>query len=300
MTPLILLALALVACSALLVVRAALFPRARAADRHAQIAAYGFAATDDNAAGAPRHGPFESVGVLLANRLGRERLAATRRKLLSAGLFDVSAETYLGYRALSALAFPLTIAYVAISAGQPLAIVVLATMSGAVWGWLLPQAIVARRGRLRLEQIDRAMPELVDLLVVGVESGMGLAGAMRASALRTRGALGDELKLMLREQSLGSSATDSLSHMLERCDTPAVRTFVRTIIQGERLGVSIGQMMRSLAEEMRKRRKAKAEELAQKAPVKILFPLVFLIFPAMFIVLLAPAAISITETMGGS
>ena len=83
--------------------------------------------------------------------------------------------------------------------------------------------------------------------------------------------------------------------MLRRCETPALRTFVRSVLQGESLGVSTGQIMRNLALEMRKRRRAKAEERAQKAPVKMLFPLIFLIFPAMFVVLLGPAIYAISK-----
>ena len=83
--------------------------------------------------------------------------------------------------------------------------------------------------------------------------------------------------------------------MLVRADTPAVRSFVRAVTQGETLGVSIGDILRSLATEMRKRRRATAEERAQKAPVKILFPLVFLIFPAMFVILLGPAVFDFLE-----
>ncbi|TML11140.1 MAG: hypothetical protein E6G33_15185 [Actinobacteria bacterium] len=83
--------------------------------------------------------------------------------------------------------------------------------------------------------------------------------------------------------------------MLTRCETPAMRSFVRSILQGETLGVSIGQIMRTLAVEMRKRRRQGAEERAHKAPVKILFPLIFLIFPAMFVVLLAPAIFSFLD-----
>ena len=90
---------------------------------------------------------------------------------------------------------------------------------------------------------------------------------------------------------MGLTINDALEGMLRRCETPSLRTFVRSVIQGESLGVSTGQIMRNLAVEMRKRRRAMAEERAQKAPVKMLFPLIFLIFPAMFVVLLGPGGL---------
>ena len=98
---------------------------------------------------------------------------------------------------------------------------------------------------------------------------------------------------------MGLSIEEALRNMLDRCETPAMRAFVRSVLQGEMLGVSIGQIMRNLADEMRKRRKAAAEERAQRAPIKILFPLIFMIFPAMFIVLLGPAAFSMIDAFGG-
>jgi tight adherence protein C len=94
---------------------------------------------------------------------------------------------------------------------------------------------------------------------------------------------------------MGLTTEEALRNMLIRADTPAVRSFVRAVTQGETLGVSIGDILRSLATEMRKRRRASAEERAQKAPVKILFPLVFLIFPAMFVILLGPAVFDFLE-----
>ena len=99
---------------------------------------------------------------------------------------------------------------------------------------------------------------------------------------------------------MGLSTNEALRGMLDRTDTPGMRTFVRSVLQGEALGTSTGQIMRNLAIEMRKRRRAAAEERAQKAPVKILFPLVFLIFPAMFIVLLGPTFYSIGKIFGAT
>jgi tight adherence protein C len=149
-----------------------------------------------------------------------------------------------------------------------------------------------------VERIDYEVPELVDLLVTTVEAGVGFAGALQLSARRTRGPLGEELRLTLREQSMGLTPNESLSNMLTRVDSPALRAFVQAILQGEMLGVSIGRILRDLAVDMRKRRRQAAEERAQKAPVKLLFPLVILILPAMFIVVLGPAVYGVVHSLG--
>jgi tight adherence protein C len=171
---------------------------------------------------------------------------------------------------------------------------------GILAGWTVPMTLVSRRARKRFEMIERDLPELIDLLVVTVEAGLGFNGSLQITSQKMRGALGDELRLTLQEQRLGLSTTQALNNLLARCDTPSMRSFVRSVLQGETLGVSIGQIMRSLALEMRKRRRANAEERAQKAPIKLLFPLVFLIFPSMFIVLLFPAVYSFLASFGGS
>ena len=98
---------------------------------------------------------------------------------------------------------------------------------------------------------------------------------------------------------MGLSIQEALLKMLDRIDTPSMRSFVRSVVQGETLGVSIGQIMRDLANEMRRRRRATAQERAQRAPIKILFPLVFLIFPPMFIILLGPALILFFRAFSG-
>ena len=98
---------------------------------------------------------------------------------------------------------------------------------------------------------------------------------------------------------MGLSIQEALLHMLDRCETASMRSFVRSVVQGERLGVSIGQIMRDLAHEMRRRRHAVAQEKAQKAPIKILFPLVLLIFPAMFVILLGPAIFLFVRALSG-
>jgi tight adherence protein C len=150
-----------------------------------------------------------------------------------------------------------------------------------------------------LKEIDNQLPDLIDVLVATVEAGLGFSASVQMASERLGGPLGQELRLMIQEQRMGLSTQEALRSLLTRADTPAMRSFVRAMLQGETLGVSIGQIMRALALEMRKRRKATAEEKAQKAPVKILFPLVFLIFPAMFIVILFPALYTILHSFGG-
>ena len=96
---------------------------------------------------------------------------------------------------------------------------------------------------------------------------------------------------------MGLTTNEALANLLERVETPGMRSFIRSILQGERLGVSIGQILRNVAVEMRKRRRAIAEERAQKAPIKILFPLVFMIFPAIFVIILAPAVYALLDAL---
>jgi tight adherence protein C len=164
-------------------------------------------------------------------------------------------------------------------------------------GWSLPLIYVQRRAKARLGEIDRSLPDLIDLLCVMVEAGMSFNGGLRMAAGQMKGPLANELRLTLQEQTMGLSTDEALSHMAERCQTPAMLSFVRAMSQGERMGISTGQIMRGLSHEMRARRRASAEERAQKAPIKMLIPLVFLIFPALFVVLITPAVITLVNTV---
>jgi tight adherence protein C len=282
-------------------VRALGFGRIQAAARLRSIEMYGFRAGSVAADPAGRRLDLdriaERIGGAMVGRLDRIDPVKMRRELLGAGYYTLTVEAYLGYRLLATAAFTAFLLFLAASAPS-LLMVVLVVLGGAL-GWRLPMVVVQRRAAARHEQIDRDLPELIDLLVVSVEAGVGLGGALQMIATRMTGPLGDELRLMLQEQSMGLSNDQSLGKMLERCETPAVRSFVRSLQQGERLGVSIGSILRGLAVEMRTRRRQAAEERAQKAPIKILFPLVFLIFPAMFIVLLGPAIFVFKATFGG-
>jgi tight adherence protein C len=212
---------------------------------------------------------------------------------MAAGYYTLPPGKFVGYQVLGTVAAGfLSIWWAVAKDVNPLfgLVVVVVAILG---GWSLPLVWLKRRGRLRGERIDYEMPELIDTLVTTVEAGLSFSASLQVAGRRFRGPLGDEVRLTLQEQSMGLALNAALSNMLTRCDTPAVRSFVRAILQGEQLGVSIGQTLRNLAHEMRARRRHMAEERAQKAPVKILFPLVILIFPALLVVMLGPAAIRI-------
>lgn len=295
----------LVGACASLVARAVAMPRVRALERVDQIAIYGFHA-DAPAVEPSRGGLTDGVnsiakvlGTLVARRTANLSEAHLRRELMSAGLYRVSPVTLVGYRILAAMTVPGLFVWLATASHLSGALVVLGAPLMVLIGWILPLTLVRRRARARLDRVDYELPELVDLLVVTVESGMGFSGSLQIAAERFSGPLGDELRLAMQEQAMGLPTDQSLANMLSRCETAGMRSFVRSIRQGESLGVSIGQIMRDLASEMRKRRRALAEERAQKAPIKILFPLVGLIFPAIFVILLVPALLSFTSAFGG-
>jgi tight adherence protein C len=235
------------------------------------------------------------MGTIVSRRFGTGREVEIRNKLMGAGLYGVTPRMYMGYRGLCAVCFPVVWVWFGTVAGFPGFMVVLGTFFSVVAGWSVPEIFVRRRAERRFEEVDRELPELVDVLVVSVEAGLGFSSALQVASERMQGPLGDELRLTLQEQSMGLSTQEALRHLLGRCDTASMRSFVRSILQGETLGVSIGQIMRDLAADIRKRRRQAAEERAQKAPIKILFPLIFLIFPGMFVILLGPAIYSFLD-----
>jgi tight adherence protein C len=301
----LLVGLFLAGAAVFLIARAVAMPRVRAAEMIGQIDSYGFsrAREEDQQKQTVVRGALDDVasviGSAIARRGGTGREAQLRDRLMAAGMYLTPPRRFIGYQVLSTLTFPaawvwfagtITISPVLLWLGLPVA---------AFFGWKAPLILVDRRARGRLEQIDYDLPELIDILVVTVEAGLGFSGSIRTASERISGPLGDELRLALQEQNMGLSTEESLRHMLARADTPSIRSFVRAVTQGESLGVSIGDILRSLAVEMRKRRRAAAEEKAQKAPIKILFPLVFLIFPAMFVILLGPAIFDFIDAFGG-
>jgi tight adherence protein C len=281
--------------------RGVIVARLRTIDTLGQIGRYGFGGGTELQPVGGLRGFVDSlaagVGLLLTDHLkilNEERL---RKNLIAAGMYRTSPRTLIGYSLLSALGLPALWIWFAIAAGASATLTIIATVFLAIIGWFGPGFLVQRRAENRLYHIDRGMPELIDLLVVTVEAGLSLTAALQLAGERLQGPLGDELRILLQEQRMGLTPVQALENMENRCPTPAVESFVHAMMQGQALGVSVGQILRSLAIEMRKRRRAHAEQKAQKAPIKMLFPLVFMIFPAMLIVILGPAVVSIFHAL---
>ena len=288
------LALLLFGCSAVLALRAVALPKLRAAERLRAIESYGYSAPAPIFApetdGPALAGLATRIGGALSRRMGVSS-EDLRRELVKAGFYKLSPNALLGYRVIAAAA--VGVLGFSVGGGSSIGVALIYGSFGALFGWFLPIGIVQRAGRFRLAEIDRTLPDLIDLVVVTVEAGMTLSASLQLASTKMQGPLATELRITLQEQKMGRSLHDALLGLLGRCETPNVRSFVRSVTQGENLGVSVGTIMRNLADEMRKRRRAVAERQAQKAPVKILFPLVFLILPAFVATILAPPVIQI-------
>lgn len=278
--------------------------QSRKSEMLSHVAAYGFAgglpvASTGGHVG-HRTDTLTRIGMWLSRRLPAKREREIRQLLNSGGYYRTTVARYMAYRFLAVVALPLLVLFLAALWGSVSTIALALACAAGALGVVLPKTMVERSARHRTEKIDYEVPELVDLLVTTIEAGVGFGTSLQLCARRVRDPLGQELRLTLREQAMGLSMNDALENMLARTARSAsMRAFIQAIVQGETLGVSIGKTLRDLAVDMRKRRRQIAEERAQKAPVKLLFPLTFLILPAMLIVILGPAVRAISHGLLG-
>jgi tight adherence protein C len=164
-----------------------------------------------------------------------------------------------------------------------------------IGGFIAPDYFVSLKAKGRREKIRADLPDALDLLAVSVEAGLGFDGAIAKLTEHMEGPLAEEFGLTLGEMRIGESRADALKRMSERVDAPELSSFTRAIIQADQLGTSLGRILRVQAADTRMRRQAAAEERAMKAPIKMLFPTVLFIFPAMFLIILGPAFLNLEK-----
>lgn len=297
-------ALFLLAIAVTMVVRALTTVRGPSSDTIEQIGAYGFAGALPSDAGEPRpdfrtrlSDLASGLGRVLGQRFSRLNRSNYRARLVAAGMYTTSPDRLLGTQFLSAVGGAFLWFVLGALGGTSGIMIVLGVILAVGVGWMLPVMIVDRRGRHRRNQIERGLPDLIDLLVVTLEAGLSFPQSLRLAATKIKEPLSGEVRLTLQEQNMGLTLVEALENLLARINTPGMRMFARSIAQGETMGVSTGQIMRNLALEMRKRQRAYAEERAQKAPIKILFPILFLIMPSLFIVILFPVILHLIDIL---
>ena len=222
----------------------------------------------------------------------------SRQRLRQAG-YPMGVTAFLLLRLLAAVVLPLLgLAYM-LARGTGVGLFGALILLFLVYlGHRLPDIWLSLRLDARRDRITRDLPDALDLVVVCVEAGCSLETDIAKVVQSTMGPLAEEFAQMLNEINLGRSRRQALHDMSERCGSPDLQTFVAAITQADQMGVNIGTALRVQADAMRVRRRQRAEELIAKVPVKMLFPMVVFIFPALFVVIAGPAAIKIARMFG--
>jgi len=228
-----------------------------------------------------------------------QRVGRTESKLAEAGYpYGLRTIDFMGLKVVVALVVSgLSFLFFGVALADP-ATGLIAAVLGLVLGFFGPDFWLTRLIRARQKAILLSIPDVLDLLTISVKAGLGFDAALGKVVEKTQGPLTDEFRRSLAEVRIGKARRDALREMVGRTNVPALTNFVSAIIQAEQLGVAIANVLEVQSEQLRIQRRQRAEEMAAKAPIKMLFPLVGCIFPSMFIVILGPAMILIANNLG--
>ena len=238
-------------------------------------------------------------------RLGRALTPASTKetiahKLELAGLMGTwDADRIMALKAIGAIAGLAVSIFLTSSAGFSGGMKLLLVATCTAIGFLAPTAILSGRAQMRQETIRKRLPDTMDLLTISVEAGLGFDAAVMQVIHHVPGPLSEELARVLQEVRLGRSRADAFRQLSLRTDIPELKSFIVAVVQAEQFGVAISGILRAQATELRNKRRQRAEEAAMKVPTKILFPLVFCVLPALFIVIVGPGIIRIVKGLIG-
>jgi tight adherence protein C len=243
----------------------------------------------------------------LANRLSGsvQRITSasfttrTQRRLAMAGNpGDLGVTEWLGFKAIFAFIGSGVLFLLTLLLGLPIIMTLALGILGLGIGYIGPEFWLGRRVKARQKSIIRMIPDSLDLLTISVRAGLGFDAALAKVVEKVKGPLSDEFRRALAEVRVGKTRRDALRDIVPRTEVPPLTNFIGAIIQAEQLGVSISKVLQVQSEQLRIERRQRAEEMAAKAPIKMLFPLVGCIFPSLFIVILGPAVILIVQNLG--
>ena len=224
-----------------------------------------------------------------------------KRLALAGNPGDLRVADWLGVKAIGAFIFAalfFVLAAFVFGAGVEGGLIM--GLIGLVFGYIAPEFWLGRRVRGRQKAILLMIPDSLDLLTISVRAGLGFDAALGKVVEKLKGPLTDEFRRALAEVRVGKARRDALRDIVPRTEVPALTNFIGAIIQAEQLGVSISKVLQVQSEQLRIERRQRAEEMAAKAPIKMLFPLVGCIFPSLFIIILGPAIILIALNLGGA
>src|SRR5919199_2272848 len=229
-----------------------------------------------------------------------DRIVRIRRRLdLGGNPPGWDADRILGLKALAALVGALLGLVVPPLLGYGPLVTFVLVLLGCFAGWVAPSLWIYQVGYDRSQRMRRELPDALDLMTISVESGLAFDAGLAQVARRTTGPLAQEFFRVLQEMQIGTGRVQAMRALADRTDVPELRSFVGAMIQADAFGIPVAGVLRVQAKEMRVKRSQRAEELAQKVPVKILFPLIFCIMPCLFIVVMGPAVITMIKNFTG-
>jgi tight adherence protein C len=240
---------------------------------------------------------FDKLGKIMTSRMQGGQQQAIQEKLNLAG--RPGGLTAGGFVALQLIALVIGIALglgLAVLASLQPPVLYMAPLAGGVLGYLVPSITISRKIKRRQKEILLALPSALDLLTISVEAGLAFDAALARVTDKYRNVLAQEFNQVLNEVRLGRPRLEALDDMGRRNKVEELNNFLQAIIQSEQLGVGIANVLRIQSEEIRRRRRQRAEEAGQKAPIKMLLPMIGCIFPTLFIVLLGPAIIQVSKS----
>jgi tight adherence protein C len=293
----------LVGAAILVVAHAVRLGRRSTSQAVANVAAYGYGTTAPvttarQAKRSESNLRLERSLANIARRMSPADYESTLRiRLLQAGLYGFRPSRFLMIRILGTLVLG-SLGFLYSRSAPNDAWRMLMIAGGPVLGFMLPDTMLSMRIARRQRRIERDCADMIDLLAITVQAGLGLDHALKLTCDRIEGPLADEIRLMLNEIRVGEARPEALRRLADRAPTPTIRSFARAMSQSESMGVSIGHTLKALAVDARSRKKLAAEELAQKAPIKMIFPLATCFFPAILIVAAGPGVLAITKALG--